>query len=104
MPFYKSDRILRDQILLTLRRVIDPDLQRDIVACGFVKQLSFDYDSGKVAFTLELTTPACPVKDQFVDECTQYLKQLEWVKTVDIELTARSAIAVSLIRNLLESK
>ena len=44
-----------------LRVVRDPDLHKDIVALGFVKGLRID--GGRVGFTIELTTPACPVKD-----------------------------------------
>lgn len=53
------------EILSSLRSVIDPDFGEDIVTCGFVKDLTVA-DDGKVAFTLELTTPACPVKDMFL--------------------------------------
>lgn len=53
------------EILGALRSVIDPDFGEDIVTCGFVKDLAIGTD-GKVAFTLELTTPACPVKDMFL--------------------------------------
>ena len=49
-----------------LRSVKDPDLHRDIVALGFVKDLQID--GGRVAFTIELTTPACPVKDAMRDQ------------------------------------
>lgn len=57
-----------------MRRIIDPDFGEDIVSCGFVKDLSIDQASGAVGFTLELTTPACPVKDQFKREATQYVQ------------------------------
>ena len=46
----------------SLRSVKDPDLHKDIVTLGFVKDLTVE--SGRVAFTIELTTPACPVKEQ----------------------------------------
>jgi len=65
---------LADQVLAQLRRIIDPDFGEDIVACGFVKDLTIDAASGAVAFNLELTTPACPVKDQFKREATQYVQ------------------------------
>ena len=52
-------------MLRALSRIIDPDFGMDIVACGFVKDLSIDGGSGRVAFRLELTTPACPIKDEF---------------------------------------
>ena len=48
-------------VLDALRGVKDPDLHKDIVTLGFVKDLRID--GGRVAFTIELTTPACPVKD-----------------------------------------
>ena len=43
--------------------VIDPDLGKDIVSLGFVKQLAIDA-AAPCAFAIELTTPACPVKDR----------------------------------------
>ena len=47
-------------ILDALRTVQDPDLHKDIVTLNFVKNLKIE--DGKVSFTMELTTPACPVK------------------------------------------
>jgi metal-sulfur cluster biosynthetic enzyme len=61
-------------VLAQLRRIIDPDFGEDIVACGFVKDLEIDPQAGSVAFKLELTTPACPVKDQFKREATAYVQ------------------------------
>jgi metal-sulfur cluster biosynthetic enzyme len=61
-------------VLSALRRIIDPDFGEDIVSCGFVKSLNIDPATGAVAFTLELTTPACPVKDQFKREATQFVQ------------------------------
>src|SRR5258707_14258816 len=53
-------------VLEALKVVQDPDLHRDIVSLGFIKELTID--GGRVAFTIELTTPACPVKDQMGDQ------------------------------------
>lgn len=90
VPFYRTERVLRDQILLVLRRIIDPDLLKDIVACNFIKDLCFDYTTGIVSFTLELTTPSCPVKDQFVTQCQEYLTaDLDWVTEVNVNVTSR---------------
>lgn len=77
------------QVLDQLRRIIDPDLHRDIVSLGFVKDLKINYDDQSIAFTLELTTPACPVKDKFVEDATQYLHELGWVQEVSVNLTSR---------------
>jgi hypothetical protein len=65
---------LSDQVLSQLRRIVDPDFGEDIVACGFVKDMAIDEAAGAVAFKLELTTPACPVKDQFKREAMQYVQ------------------------------
>src|SRR5262245_19225301 len=53
--------ISETQVLEALRAVQDPDLHRDIVTLGFVRDLRIA--GGSIAFTIELTTPACPVKD-----------------------------------------
>jgi ATP-binding protein involved in chromosome partitioning len=53
--------ITREQVLETLRNIVDPDLHRDIVSLGFVKDVAIC--DGAVKVVIELTTPACPVRD-----------------------------------------
>ena len=53
-------------VLEALKVVKDPDLQQDVVTLGFVKDLKIV--AGNVSFSLELTTPACPVKEQLKAE------------------------------------
>ncbi|KAL6756009.1 P-loop containing nucleoside triphosphate hydrolase protein [Haematococcus lacustris] len=77
------------QILAALRNVIDPDFGEDIVSCGFIKALDVNGDEGSVALTIELTTPACPVKEMFQRQSTQYIKELSWVREVAITMTAQ---------------
>ena len=50
-------------VLAALRPIVDPDFGKSIVELGFVKNISID--GGRVAFAIELTTPACPVKAEF---------------------------------------
>lgn len=76
----------KTEILNALTAVKDPDLHRDIVALGFVKNLTIAGD--EVAFTIELTTPACPVKDKLKAEAEAAVKKLAWVKKVHVEMTA----------------
>src|ERR687892_2508403 len=76
----------RDAVLNALRVVIDPDLRKDIVALGFVKDLGID--GGRVAFTIELTTPACPVKDQMRDQAAAAVRALPGVSEVAANMTA----------------
>lgn len=75
------------EVLDALRTVIDPDLNRDIVSAGFIKNLSID--GGKVSFTVELTTPACPIKATFQKQCEQAVQALGWVKNVSVEMSAQ---------------
>jgi len=73
-------------VLDALRGVRDPDLHKDIVALGFVKNLTVD--GGRVGFTIELTTPACPVKDQMRDQARALVLNVAGVTDVNIEMTA----------------
>jgi ATP-binding protein involved in chromosome partitioning len=75
-------------VLDALRNVRDPDLNRDIVALKFVKNLRID-PAGRVAFSIELTTPACPVKDQMRDQARALVSAIAGVTAVEIEMTAQ---------------
>ncbi|MBI5706329.1 MAG: Mrp/NBP35 family ATP-binding protein [Armatimonadetes bacterium] len=76
-----------DDVLNALRAVMDPDLHRDIVSLGFVKDLSVD--GGNVVFKIELTTPACPVKDLLKEQAEDVVRALPGVASVEIEMTAQ---------------
>ena len=79
-------------VLEALKAVHDPDLHRDIVSLGFVKDLAVS--GGRVSFSIELTTPACPVKDQMRDQARAAVLQVPGVSQVDIQMTARVREAV----------
>ena len=52
---------LNEQVILDgLRQIKDPDLHKDIVTLGFIKDLKIQ--GGDISFRIVLTTPACPVK------------------------------------------
>jgi len=53
-----SSRISPQDVLNALRAVKDPDLGRDIVTLGFIKDL--EVGDHRVSFALQLTTPALP--------------------------------------------
>jgi ATP-binding protein involved in chromosome partitioning len=79
-------------VLDALKVVRDPDLNRDIVSLGFIKDLSIA--DGRVAFTIELTTPACPVKDQMRDQARAAVLQVPGVSSVEVTLSARVREAI----------
>jgi ATP-binding protein involved in chromosome partitioning len=85
-------QVEQTSVLAALKVVRDPDLNRDIVSLGFVKDLHID--GGHVAFTIELTTPACPVKDQMRDQARAAVMQVPGVSDVDVRLSARVREAV----------
>lgn len=79
--------IRQEQILEALRAIQDPDLGKDIVSLGFVKDIRIC--GGNVALTIELTTPACPVKDQMKTQAEQQIRALPRVEQVHVHMTAQ---------------
>ncbi|MHB8259686.1 MAG: Mrp/NBP35 family ATP-binding protein [Bacteroidia bacterium] len=64
--------ITEQQIIDALKYVDDPDLKKDLVTLGMIKDIQV---SGKqVAFTVVLTTPACPMKDMIQNACINAIK------------------------------
>ncbi|MFI5252072.1 MAG: iron-sulfur cluster carrier protein ApbC [Bacteroidota bacterium] len=74
-------------ILDSLRVVKDPDLHRDIVALNFVKNLHIDRND--VSFTIELTTPACPVRDELKTAAEEAIRNsIEGVGKITVSMTS----------------
>ena len=80
--------VTKEQVLEALRVVVDPDLHKDIVTLGFVKDVAICGDA--VDFTIELTTPACPVKDVLKAQAEKAVAALPGIAT------ARAKISVLL--------
>lgn len=78
--------VTQEQVLGVLRTVQDPDLHKDIVTLGFVKNVRVEGDA--VDFVIELTTPACPVRDEMKAEAEQKVAGLPGVKVARAEMTA----------------
>jgi ATP-binding protein involved in chromosome partitioning len=76
----------QEQVLDALRTVQDPDLHKDIVSLGFVKDVQIS--GTEVAFTIELTTPACPVRDQMKAEAERKVAALPGVTAARAKMTA----------------
>jgi ATP-binding protein involved in chromosome partitioning len=75
-------------VLESLRLVKDPDLHRDIVALNFVKDLKIA--GSDIAFTIELTTPACPVRDQLKAESEKAIRDsITGVRNIQIAMTSK---------------
>ena len=85
-------------ILTALRKIQDPDLHQDIVTLNFIKNMKID--SGKVSFDIEMTTPACPVKDLFKAQAMTEVKKISGVTDVNVTMTSNVRTAPTGIKNL----
>ncbi len=81
------ETVTQEQILEALRKVQDPELHRDIVSLGMVKDLAVA--NGKVAFTVELTTPACPLRESIEGDCKKVLGGIPGVSDLNITFGAQ---------------
>ncbi len=80
--------VTEQMVLSALSQITDPDLQKDIVSLGFIKDLRIC--GGAVAFTIELTTPACPIKERFRSEAERLVQQIPGVEQVNVEMSAQT--------------
>ncbi len=74
------------KILDQLNKIIDPDLHKDIVTLGFVQNVRID--GGDVHFDIMLTTPACPIKEEFRKQAEDLVGEISGVKSVSVNLTS----------------
>lgn len=79
---------INDQVMAALRTVIEPELHKDIVSLNMVRDLSV---SGSTAqFTIVLTTPACPLKNVFLERCNAaVIGQVGGIDKLDIRWDAQ---------------
>src|SRR5574338_197590 len=74
-----------DQIITKLATVIDPDLKKDIVSMGMIKDL--ELNDGNLKFTLVLITPACPFNDQIEQDVRRVIGEIGDLKNFDMKVT-----------------
>jgi ATP-binding protein involved in chromosome partitioning len=79
--------LTEQEVLGALGQIVDPDLGRDVVSLGMIKDLRVS-PTGNVGFTFELTTPACPVRDQFKTRAQEVVGALPGVSVVGVKMTA----------------
>ena len=75
-----------DQVLSSLKMVVDPELHKDIVSMGMVKDIVIN--DSKLAFTLELTTPACPFNSDIEQDVRNTIANLG-INQLDLKVTAK---------------
>ena len=100
-------QVSEETVLDSLRQIIDPDLKKDIVKLGFIRDLKIV--GGDVAFRIVLTTPACPVKEQMETQATEIVRALDGVTNVKVTMDAEvpqgrgiaNNIAIPGVRNII---
>jgi Mrp family chromosome partitioning ATPase len=81
--------VSREEVTDALRSVTDPELRKDLVALNMVRDILVDGD--KVSFTLNLTTPACPLRSRIEKEAKNAVASVRGVKTVEMKVSAQVA-------------
>ncbi len=77
-----------EHVMQALSTVIEPELHKDIVSLNMVKDLTVDGDTAE--FTIVLTTPACPLKDVFIERCNDALiGKVDGIQNVKIKWDAQ---------------
>lgn len=66
--------ITKEEVLDALRNVIDPDLGKDLVSLNMIEDI--EVRGKKVSFTVNLTTPACPMKSEIERACINAVTHL----------------------------
>ena len=79
----------QSDILKALSTVDDPDLKRDLVSLGMIKDLKVAAD--KVSFTVVLTTPACPLKEKIRKDCEDAVRKVVG-SNIEIDIVMTSSV------------
>ena len=77
--------VTEDQVRKALRKVKDPELNLDLVVLGLI--YSIDIKGSHVDVTMSLTSPACPVAGEIVNQARQATEGVEGVESAEVELT-----------------
>jgi len=99
--------VTEEAVLNALRTIIDPDLRKDIVTLGFVRDLAIS--EGDVSFRIVLTTPACPVKEEMEGMARESVQVLPGVANVNVTMDAevpqgrgiKNNVAIPGVRNII---
>ncbi len=81
-----TGKITEEAVLKALGTVMDPDLNRDLVSLGMIRDVKIDGPA--VSFRLVLTTMACPLKKELEAEARKAVLGIEGVEKVDVEVGA----------------
>lgn len=78
--------VTREQVMDQLRTVNDPELHQDLVTLNMIKEVAID--GSRVRVHVELTTPACPLKDQIKSDIEKALQRIG-AEAVELQWSAQ---------------
>lgn len=90
--------VRKEDVLKILSELEDPDLHKDIVTLGFIKELIVN--GSTVSFSMELTIAGCPLKNMFKEKAEKLVLSLEGVEKVHIIMTSRDKKSSNEINSL----
>jgi ATP-binding protein involved in chromosome partitioning len=79
--------VSKEEIISALSSVVDPELGKDVISLGMVE--INDVKDGKVTVTLNLTTPACPLRNRLEKEARDAISSVKGVKEIEMKITSR---------------
>ncbi len=79
--------VTQEQVLTALSQVQDPELRKDLVTLKMIKDILIE--ESKVSLTIELTTPACPLRGQIQKDAENAILAIDGVESVNITMGAR---------------
>jgi ATP-binding protein involved in chromosome partitioning len=81
-----TESVSREAVMAALSKVQEPELHKDLVTLNMIRDLTIE--DGNVAFTVVLTTPACPLRGRIENEARQAVMTVPGVKSVQVRMDA----------------
>src|SRR5437763_15975526 len=78
-----------EQVIESLRSVIDPELRRDIVELEMVRSIDV-HENGVIDVMVSLTTPGCPIRTHFQTGVAEAVRKLDGVTGVNVSFDVLS--------------
>lgn len=79
--------VTQEQVLAALSNVQEPELHRDLVSLNMIKDIVINNE--EVSFTVQLTTPACPLRGRIQSEAKSAVMQIAGVSKVKVNLSSQ---------------
>jgi len=83
----QTQTVSHDAVVAALRTVDDPELHRDLVTLNMIKDIVIQ--GSTVGLTVELTTPACPLRGKIEADVRAALATVPGVAHVELQITAQ---------------